>query len=125
MGTVTITTEEHVINSGRGTTVDVPLSQSMIGTRLKSGRPAIRIADSTDDLEVRFAYWTSDDGVTWSTRKTLTGYTTYVSADGWTFGTTFASFDQAPWVRFGVSVKNISGSLTDFARVTLSLEAKF
>jgi hypothetical protein len=125
MGTMTITTEEHVVNTGRSTTpIELPLSQPMIGTRLKSGRPAIHIADSAENVDVKFAYWTSDDAVTWSSANTLSGYNA-VKSNGWHFGTTFVSFNQAPYVRFGLLVNNDTGSLTEYARVMISLEAKY
>ena len=95
------------------------------GRQVEKVRPHLHLESLTGDLEVRVMVQTSDDAVTWSAPTTLIGYTTWVSAEGWTFGTTWASPSGAPFFRFGVDARNKTGTERDCARVRLTVDIVF
>lgn len=103
-------------------TVETLFTDPIDGRRAEKVRLHLKIESSSGDIEVRVKESTSNDGVTWSTPSTITGYATYVSTDGWNHGTTFASLSNARFLRFAIESRNKTGSGTDCALVTLSAE---
>jgi hypothetical protein len=106
------------------TAMTVPMTGTLMGRRVKTVRPSVYLESSSGNLELRFGYLTSNDGVTWSASTTLTGYTSWISAAGWTRGTTFATPTASPLYRLVVEVRNTAGTDMECARVTVFFEIK-
>ena len=93
------------------------------GRRTAKARVHVRLTDNTGNAEVRVVYWTSADGVTFSgAGSTLASYTSFVSASDWTWGTAFDTITGAGWVRFGLEVRNTTGTNLERVRVEVEIE---
>jgi hypothetical protein len=120
-GPLPVTTEKST-----STANDVPMTQAVDGRVAESGRAHIDFQDSSGDIEVRPYLEKSDDGVAWTTPTSFTNFATYTSTVGWTRSTTtWETLPNAPFLRFGVQARNISGSNAECATIRLVIDLKF
>jgi hypothetical protein len=101
------------------------ITSAVDGRKVEKIRPHLHLGSLSGDIEVRVMVQTSDDLVTWSTPSTLTGYTSFVSSAGWTWGTSWVTPTGAPYFRLGVEARNINNSERDCARVRLAVDLLF
>lgn len=127
MGAFEIITPQKPVYTKKSTSTTqfIPLTPVISGQRIGSVRVGIEFRESTGDIEVRPVYQTSDDGITWSATSTLSGYTSYVSTAGFTYGSTYASVTQAPFLRLGAECKNQASTKVDTAMVSLILDIAY
>ncbi len=113
------------VHSKGSTTAAAPFQLGPVveGRRAARARPHIRIAESTGGVELRVVYWTSTDGVSFSgSGSTLASYTSFVSTSDWTWGSALDTLTASPYVRFGVEVRNISGSNVEMCLVEIEID---
>lgn len=97
-------------------------------TDIKSVRVAIDVY-APGAVNIKIAFQTSDDGVTWPTSTTVPPQFALaaVSAEGPSYATSFEDISaslQKKWVRFGVWVYNASGGAVEFATVAIRVETR-
>jgi len=99
----------------------VPLTAPIDGRIAEKARVHFELQHSSGDLQVKPKYQTSSDGVSWTT-VALTSHSSFISAAGWTYSTTFDTLNEASKVRFGVEVKNTTNAGQDCATVKIVVE---
>ena len=127
MGASEILTGLRPVFSAKSTTTTNchPLTAPVDGRRVGSVRVGYELRSTSGLLELRVFQQTSNDGLSWNAPATLSGYTTYNSTLGFTYGTTFASVTAAPYVRFGLECRNTSGTKLEAALGGLILDLTF
>lgn len=127
MGAFDMTTPQKPVYTKKSTSTTqfIPLTPLISGQRVSAVRVGMEFRESSGDIEVRPVFQTSDDGVSWSATSTLTGYTSYLSSAGFTYGSTYASVTQAPYIRLGVECRNKTGTKVDTAMVSLLLDIAY
>lgn len=95
------------------------------GRKVKSVRVGYRLAQSSGDIEVRIFQRTSDGGVAFSSPAAVTGYTSYVSTDGYTYGGSWATVTAAGYIQFGLEARNKTGAKVEVALAELLLDFAF
>lgn len=92
-----------------------------VAPELKGVRATVTIANRTNNASVEVVFQTSSDGCVWETPIPLT--TGFITTNGSTttpWYTTTSNFKKC--VRFGVRVKQATGTAVELARVTLELD---
>lgn len=107
------------------TTALTVMTSPIDGAKAQKARVHIKIDESSGDVEGRVVVQTSNDLVTWGSATTLTGYTTFTSTAGWTFGSTYATVTDAPYVRFAIEARNVAGTTKACMRCRLALDLMF
>ncbi len=89
-----------------------------VGPELKAVRATVTIANRTINASVEVVLQTSSDGCTWETPIPLTtGFITTNGSSTTPWYTTTSNFKKL--VRFGVRVKQATGTAVELARVSL------
>lgn len=100
------------------------MTQAIPTQSLNKVRGSWRMDGDTGGADIRGAYQTSDDGVTWSAATALDA--TYLSADGpWynSSGFTTVDFSASTYVRFGMQIKQ-SASAREMCQASLRVDVR-
>lgn len=114
-----------VTTAGSTTTeVFVPFTDGVAPERFNEARFSLEISENTGLTTVSVAYqrsWTG--GQTW-TDHTKLGI--FVSPNGFYYGTIFGALviDDAPLIRWGIVGKNVAGTGTETARVSMKIDTR-
>lgn len=119
-----------VFTNGTGSYVLFAMTPAIDTTRVHHVRPAIEMCNSTGDITMVAGYELSNDQLTWTGTATIqiAGPAPAVSltANGTDHGTEWVDLDALiqdyAYIRFGIQVKNTSGSDNELCLASLRLD---
>jgi hypothetical protein len=109
------------------TEVFIPMTGPLDATRALAARLSIELRVSSGSIKVRPGLQVSDDAETWDTAATISGYTTYLSAEGTGIGKTWTDLSAVltkRHVRFGAFAVNTSGSDIEMGMASLRVDLR-
>jgi hypothetical protein len=98
-----------------------PLTDAISLARINKVRVAFEMANKTEKCTIKGAYQVSNDGETWTNTTEVGSWLTSNDTD---YAQSFATLttNDKRLVRFGVNVKNVSGTETELAYASIRVD---